>query len=406
MLLKHVGCCLIAVCLLNVGCSQPSSPEPVPTVDTPAEPPSEPVAETPESPDVPVLPPQAPIEPVVRDEADLSAAMTPPTEPVSPTSSVVEPITDVAATSAVAISDGPEQPTDLEAEIAAFQIPPTWIKDVTSTWDVANKPWKEARLEIRRLLGIETEESRREAIKLTWDYLQKKDMGNGHEYGMYMFLGNEPVWAVIAFREEIAEDEHEYPPFFAWKSLSSLYADYGLFEEAEDLLEESLASRPPKKPWYEVREAEGHDALGDLYAKWGKTDLARKHYQDAVRIYPTGKPPYGKHLLPRRAKKVQAKLDLLDGAALANARLKDGTYNEKAIGYSGDLNMTVKITGGQIADIKIKHQEKIDQNATKIIPERIIESQSLDVDGISGATVTKDAIMAGTLRALRKAGLK
>lgn len=403
---KHIGCSLFAMCLLIVGCGQSPGPETIPSADAPSEPLPEPVVETPTPPDAPVLPPQAPIEPVVSDASEPSVAMIPSVELATPTASVVEPSGEANVMPTPSTSDDSAEPTDLEAQIAAFQVPPTWLNDVTTKWDVANKPWKEGRLEIRRLLGIETEKSRKEAIKLTWDYLQKKDMGNGHEYGMYMFLGNEPVWAVIAFRDELAATEHEYPPFFAWKSLASLYADYGLFEEAEKLLNQALKSRPPKRAWYEVREAEGHDALGDLYSKWGKTTLARQHYKDAVRIYPTGKPPYGKHLLPRRAKKVQAKLDLLDGAALANSKLKDGTYREKAIGYSGDLDMTIKVAGGRVADIQIKHQEKIDQNATKIIPDRIIESQSLDVDGISGATVTKDAILAGTLEALRKAGLK
>jgi uncharacterized protein with FMN-binding domain len=41
-----------------------------------------------------------------------------------------------------------------------------------------------------------------------------------------------------------------------------------------------------------------------------------------------------------------------------------------------------------------------------IIPKRIIEKQSLQVDGISGATVSKDVLVSGTLRALKQAGLK
>jgi uncharacterized protein with FMN-binding domain len=54
----------------------------------------------------------------------------------------------------------------------------------------------------------------------------------------------------------------------------------------------------------------------------------------------------------------------------------------------------------------VKHQEKIDQNACVIIPQRIISKRSLKVDGISGATVTKDAIVSGTFRVLKKAGLE
>ena len=123
-------------------------------------------------------------------------------------------------------------------------------------------------------------------------------------------------------------------------------------------------------------------------------------------MYPLGKPPYGRHLLPRRAKKVEGKLRVLSLASLEGATLKDGTWRETALGYSGDIKLTVKIDGGRIADINAQHQEKIDQNACVILPKRIIEKQSLQVDGISGATVTKDALMSGTLRALQQAGLK
>jgi fumarate reductase flavoprotein subunit len=59
-----------------------------------------------------------------------------------------------------------------------------------------------------------------------------------------------------------------------------------------------------------------------------------------------------------------------------------------------------------MADIQLKHQEKIDQGACAVIPRRIIDKQSLHVDGISGATVTKNAIIDGTLNCLRKAGLQ
>lgn len=194
----------------------------------------------------------------------------------------------------------------LEHKLKQLQVPPAWLADVTSTWDVENKPWKDGRIEIRRLLGKGDDTSRREGIKLTWDYLIKEDIGNAHEYGMYLFLGNEPIWAVHVYREWVARTDHDYPPFFGVKALASLYADFGLFEDAEELLKKGLAMRPPKAAWVEMRQAEFHDAFGDLYAKWGKIDKAKASYREAVRMYPLGKPPYGRHLLPRRAKKSRA----------------------------------------------------------------------------------------------------
>lgn len=350
-----------------------------------------------------MTPPDPPSKPQPEPIASAKPVETPSVEPPPPAGD--------RQTSQVSASQG-----DLASEVAAFEIPPAWMANVTTKWNVAGKPWKDGRIEIRKLLGKNTEATRHEALKLMWDYKLKNDMGNGHEYGMYTFLGREPVWAVIAFREELShpDSSFEYPPYFAAQGLASVLADYGEFEEAEQLLKRASTWKPPApsgkfaKPntgWTEVRQAEMHDALGDLYVAWGKTDEALQHFREAVRIYPTGKPPYGKHTLPRKAKKVQTKIDLIEGASLADANLKNGTYRANAIGYSGDVKLIVRVMGGRVADVKIDHQEKIDQGATTIIPDRIIEQQSLNVDGVTGATVTKDAIISGMLESLRKAGL-
>ena len=46
---------------------------------------------------------------------------------------------------------------------------------------------------------------------------------------------------------------------------------------------------------------------------------------------------------------------------------------------------------------------KIEQGATRIIPARIVEKQSLSVDSITGATVTTQAIIDAVYNALRRA---
>jgi len=155
-----------------------------------------------------------------------------------------------------------------------------------------------------------------------------------------------------------------------------------------------------------MRKADVGDAYGDLYAAWGKTEEAKRYWAQAAALYPTAKPPYGGHLLPRKAAQVQAKLDLLTFQSLATAALRDGQYQDQAIGYAGEIAVTVVVREGKIADIRLKHEEKIDQNACVLIPQRIIGAQSLQVDGISGATVTKDAIAYGVYECLKKAGLR
>jgi uncharacterized protein with FMN-binding domain len=138
----------------------------------------------------------------------------------------------------------------------------------------------------------------------------------------------------------------------------------------------------------------------------GNVDQARQDYQKAIALYPTSNQPYGRHLLHRRAAKVQSKLDLLTVEAIESGELQDGTYIGKSLGYVGDVTVKVSIREGKITDVQLQHEEKIDQKATTIIPQRIIAKQSLKVDGITGATVTYEAIIDGTLQALKEAGLK
>jgi urocanate reductase len=102
---------------------------------------------------------------------------------------------------------------------------------------------------------------------------------------------------------------------------------------------------------------------------------------------------------------VQAKLELLEYRTLDLTHMKDGAYTGTSLGYCGDVEATVTVRGGQIANIEIEHREDIDQGATRIIPQRIVAVQSLAVDAITGATATTDAVIGATFLALKQAGL-
>jgi len=340
------------------------------------------------------------------DESDVPAMEDEPTEVASALLDVTdkpEPSVESSTNEDISPDDPAEKKPSLDELLAKLEIPPPWLAGGETSYDTS-QPWKEARQEIRRLLGLGKPETHREAIKLTWIYLQKDDIGDGHEYPMYTFLGGEPVWSIRA-HEEYLQKPHEHTPIHAYITLAALYAQFGEFEKAKADLDKALANLPGP-PWQIMREADISAAYGDLYAGWGKIEQAKEYYAQAVELYPTAKPPYGGHMLPRRAAKVQSMLDLLTIRSLETANLRDGTYRDRALGYAGDIHITLVIEGGKIADIQVKHEEKIDQNACVIIPQRIIEQQSLNVDGISGATVTKDSIVDGVYRALKKAGLE
>jgi uncharacterized protein with FMN-binding domain len=319
-----------------------------------------------------------------------------------------EALTLVAAVVFVAVLPGnansAEAPApSLQQALANLKVPPDWFANTPVNWDT-NKPWQDARLEIRRLLALD-EASVREAVKLTWLYSQKGDIGDGHELPMYLFMSGNYAWATL-----------EYPKLLkrvpsgathAYRCYASCLAHFGEYKQALRVLDDALKDLPAP-PWRISSMAGIHEQYGDIYSKTGDLAKAREHYAEAMRLYPRSDQPYGRHLLQRNVAKVRSKSDLLDMKSLATARLRDGSYTAKTPGYSEtkDIEVTLTIASGKISNVSVKHEEKIDLNATRIIPQRIIEKQSVQVDAVTGATVTSQAIVEGAFQAMKQAGLQ
>jgi uncharacterized protein with FMN-binding domain len=301
-------------------------------------------------------------------------------------------------------SAGAASVPSLQPELAQLKIPPDWITVTPITWDT-NKPWKDARLEIRRLLALD-DAAVRQGIKLTWLYAQKGDIGDGHELSMYLFMSGNYAWATLEYPKHLKKVVGTGATH-AYLCYASCLAHFGEYTQALHVLDEAMNDLPAK-PWRIASIANLQNHYGDLYVKMGELAKAREHYAEAIRLYPTSDQPYGRHLLPRYAAKVKTKLDLLAMQSLATTRLRDGTFTGKALGYSDkeDLEVAVTIRAGKISDVSVAHEEQIDLNATKIVPQRIVEKQSVQVDGVTGATVTSQAIVEGAFQALKQAGLQ
>jgi len=292
--------------------------------------------------------------------------------------------------------------TSLTEALAKLKVPPEWYAKVKIKYDTS-KPWKEARKEIRRLLDIGDKEHNRRAIKLTCIYKHKNDIGDGHEYPMYIFMGGQYAWALKAYEQFLKASPKGNT--LAYMNLASCYKHFGEYEKARQSLQKAMANLPDP-PWRIFNQAGAHNAFGDLFVETGDLKKAEKHYREAIRLYPTSKQPYGRHLLRKRASKVERKLEMLIRKAVTGGKLRDGTYKSESLGYSEFMKVSVTVSGGKIADIKLDHKESIDLGATGIIPRSIIAAQSLHVDGITGATITCDAIVDGVYQALKKAGVK
>ena len=84
-----------------------------------------------------------------------------------------------------------------------------------------------------------------------------------------------------------------------------------------------------------------------------------------------------------------------------------GTYTGSAKGFGGDINVTVTVSENKIEDLQIEgdHEtENIGSFAVAMLGEKIMEAQNPNVDALTGATVSSNAIIRALNSALVLAG--
>ena len=289
---------------------------------------------------------------------------------------------------------------DLEAELGALRVPPAWLAEVQTTYDLTT-PWKEARLHVRKLLD---QQANHEAIAITYDYVvTRKATPDEHEYGLYLYLGGEYAWATQVLRARLEADPDREP--FGYAALASLYLHYGKPEQALAILEQGL-SHLPKAPWDVPAQANLNERLGDVQVRLGVREEAQKRYEQAAALYPTSQQPYGRENLAKHVLRIQGKSAVLQRGHGRLDGLTEGTYGGSGHGYAGEIRVDLDIRQGKVADLRVSHREHIEQGASKRVPAEILARQSLEVDAVTAATITRDAIVEATYRAALKAGLK
>lgn len=86
---------------------------------------------------------------------------------------------------------------------------------------------------------------------------------------------------------------------------------------------------------------------------------------------------------------------------------KPGTYEVTAVGHNGDLPMSVTLSDDRIEKIDIdtsSETEGIADVAFERIPQQIIDGQTLNIDVVSGASITSNGIVDGIAKAVKEAG--
>ena len=86
----------------------------------------------------------------------------------------------------------------------------------------------------------------------------------------------------------------------------------------------------------------------------------------------------------------------------------DGTYSATAKGFGGDITVDVTLAGGKITDVKAVGDSEtagLGSVAVEKMPGKLLAAQSLDVDAVSGATVSSNAICKAFTDALAQANV-
>ena len=85
----------------------------------------------------------------------------------------------------------------------------------------------------------------------------------------------------------------------------------------------------------------------------------------------------------------------------------DGTYTTSAEGKDGDVVVETTIENGVITSVVVTEQNETPEIASKpleVIPAAIVEANAYNVDAITGATITSDAITNAVAAAITEAG--
>lgn len=144
--------------------------------------------------------------------------------------------------------------------------------------------------------------------------------------------------------------------------------------------------------------AEAFLLAGDALRQAGQQQKAIEFYQRVLSSKNHRNEDY-EALHKARARESIEAIQLFD--QLEITALADGTYTGVSTGYNGPITIVVEVRGGRIESVKVTdHREKQFYSALEDTPRRIIDRQSLEVDAVSGATITSQAIVNATARAL------
>lgn len=200
-------------------------------------------------------------------------------------------------------------------------------------------------------------------------------------------------------------------------ALAECYWRLGSKAMAMRLLDQLQPQFSMIKLWTQMGELDRALAMADANAKGNWADIANIYagdscraagdHQRAIEYYEKvlGVPASGRAARRILANQERAKasieavrvFDMLD-----LKRIPDGVYRAASLGFKGPVTVEVSVQGGRIVSVRVvQHQEKQYYTAMTATPRQIVEKQGIQgVDATSGATITSQAIIFATAKAL------
>lgn len=273
---------------------------------------------------------------------------------------------------------------------------------------------------------IDTNASRyRQGVKLMAHLLDRSDLpavahSKAREELGRMFFEYFQDYARAAFWWESADvkTDERFKTTDSPARLAECYAQLGNRDMAIALLKDIPLTPAVIKAWGGLRETDralslAKDALkqgfeaseihllsGDACRNVERYDEATLYYQQALQVEVKSPRKVEIERNHRRARDTMEVIRLFDRLDLA--KVKNGTFRDRSYGYSGYVNVEVQAESGSIETAKITSMsDRQYYHAVEETLERILSKQSVKgVDAVSGATVTSEAVIRATARAL------
>jgi len=174
-------------------------------------------------------------------------------------------------------------------------------------------------------------------------------------------------------------------------AIIKLWADMGNLDKALSLAEQKARSGNPNIAYL---------AAGNACRQAGRMAEALAYYRKAADAEPPDKNNGDFNRARAQAAEniaVIRTFDLLDLKRTANGR-----YRGTSTAFNGPLTIEVQVAAGRIEAVRVtQHQEKQFYSAMTETPRKIVERQSIkDIDACTGATITSEAIINATAKAL------